>query len=56
LLEAYEHPPLRSRVELRRAASTILWSMFNTETPNCQELDAAAIGLYIQTERQFHNS
>lgn len=53
LVEAYAHPPLRSRVELRQAVQTILWSMFNTEKPNCQELDAASLGLHVQTERLF---
>jgi hypothetical protein len=53
LLEAYGCPPLRSRTELRQAAQTILWSMFNTDRPHSQELDAAALGLYVQTERQF---
>jgi hypothetical protein len=56
LLEAYGHPPLRNRGELRQAAATILWAMFNTDRPNCQELDAASIGLYVQTERQFYHS
>lgn len=53
LLEAYGYPPLRSRVELRQAVRTILWSMFNSDTPNCQEIDAAALGLHVQTERLF---
>jgi hypothetical protein len=53
LLESYGHPPLRTRVELRQAGQTILWSMFNTDKPNPQELDAASLGLHIQTERMF---
>jgi len=53
LLEAYGYPPLRSRVELRQATHTMLWSMFNTEKPNCQEIDAASLGLHVQTERLF---
>jgi hypothetical protein len=53
LFDAYGYPQLRSRMELRQAATGILWSMFNTDTPNCQELDAASVGLYVQTERQF---
>lgn len=53
LLEAYGYPPLRTRIELRQAAQTILWSMFNTDKPNCQELDAASLGLHVQTERCF---
>jgi hypothetical protein len=55
LLEGYGHPPLHTRVELRQAIQTILWSMFNTDKPNYQELDAAAIGLHVQTERLFLN-
>lgn len=51
LLEAYGRPPLRSRVELRQVTKAILWSMFNSDKPNPQELDAAALGLYVQTER-----
>jgi hypothetical protein len=53
LLEAYGHPPLRSRVELRQAVKAILWSMFNSDKPNNQEIDAAALGLHVQTERLF---
>ena len=53
LLEAYGYPPLRSRVELRLAASAILWSMFSSDKPNCQEIDAAALGAHVQTERLF---
>lgn len=53
LLEAYGHPPLRTRIELRKTTHSILWSMFNTEKPDGQELDAASLGLYVQTERLF---
>jgi hypothetical protein len=53
LLEAYGYPALRTRIELRQAAQKILWSMFNTDKPNCQELDAASLGLHVQTERCF---
>ena len=53
LLEAYGHPPLHTRLELRQAVEKILWSMFNTDKPDCQELDAALLGLHIQTERMF---
>ena len=56
LLHAFGHPPLLSRVDLRQAASTMLWSMFNTGAPHCQELDAAAVGLYVQSDRQFIES
>lgn len=53
LLEAYSHPPLRSRQELRQVVLSILWSMFNTDKPGFQEIDAGALGLYVQTERCF---
>jgi hypothetical protein len=53
LLEGYGHPPLRSRAELRQVAHAILWPMFHTDSPNCQEIDAAAVGLHVQTERPF---
>jgi len=53
LLEAYGHPPLRSRQELREAALSILWAMFNTDKPGFQEIDAGALGLHVQTERCF---
>jgi len=54
LLDAYGHPSLKTRQELRQAAHNLLWPEFNTETPNGQELDAAALGLHIQIERQFY--
>lgn len=53
LLETYGYPPLRSRIELRQAAHEILWALFNTDKPGCQEVDAAALGLHVQTERLF---
>jgi hypothetical protein len=53
LLEAYSHPPLQSRQELRQAALSILWAMFNTDKPGLQEIDAGALGLHVQTERCF---
>jgi hypothetical protein len=53
LLETYGHPPLRSRIELRQAVQEILWARFNTDKPGRQELDAAALGLHVQTERLF---
>jgi len=53
LLEGYGYPPLESRIKLREAAHTILWSMFTTDKPDCQEIDAAALGLHVQTERLF---
>ena len=53
LLAAYGYPSVRTRADLRQVAHAILWSLFNTPTPSAQELDAAALGLYIQIERQF---
>jgi hypothetical protein len=55
LLLAFAHPPLRSRQELREICRDMLWGMF-TRTPDSHEIDAAAVGLYVQIERQFHNS
>lgn len=53
LLSAYGQPPLRSRKELRAVTQSIVWAMLNTDKPHWQELDAAALGLYVQTERLF---
>jgi hypothetical protein len=53
LLDGFAHPPLPKRSELRASVHTLLWSMFNTDSPDAQELDAAALGLYVQTERLF---
>ena len=53
LFAAYGYPPLESRADLRQVAHTIMWSMFNTPVPSPQEIDAAALGLHIQTERLF---
>lgn len=53
LLAAYSYPPLQSRQELRQAALSILWAMFNTDKPGVQEIDAGALGLHVQTERCF---
>jgi hypothetical protein len=53
LMAAYGHPPLATRADLREIAHTILWSMFNTSSPSPQELDASALGLYVQNERRF---
>ncbi len=53
LLEAYAYPPLRNRAELRQVTQNILWSMFNTNAPGPQEIDAATLGLFVQTERMF---
>jgi hypothetical protein len=53
LLDAFGHPPLQTRGELRQSVQTILWSMFTSDSPDSQELDAAAVGLYVQTERLF---
>jgi len=53
LLAGFAHPALRSRADLQNAAQTILWSMFNSEQPDRAEIDAAALGLYVQVERLF---
>jgi hypothetical protein len=53
LFEAYGYPALITREELRRTAHSVLWHMFNTDKPDCQEIDAAAVGLHVITERSF---
>lgn len=53
LLAGFAHPSLRSRADLQNATQTILWSMFNSDQPDRAEIDAAALGLYVQVERLF---
>jgi hypothetical protein len=54
LLSAYGQPPLRSRRELREVVTDI-WPVLigNKGQPFIQ--DAAALGLYVQSERHFHH-
>lgn len=50
LLSAFGHPPLRYRLNLRRVVSTI-WPTLNERRLGGIAQDAAALGLYAQTER-----
>jgi hypothetical protein len=54
LFSAFAHPPLKNRKELRETAMTI-WPVLNARNISPSVLDAAALGLYIQTERLFQN-
>ena len=53
LLASYGHPPLPSRRELRVTARSIFWAVLRDDDPVSQELDSAALGLHVQTERLF---
>ena len=53
LFEAYGMPPLRTRKELRRVVVTI-WPILKVQNGDGGILDAVALGLYVQTERLFH--
>jgi hypothetical protein len=52
LLQSYGHPPLRSRRQLRETVLSI-WPVLKVGSGKDQVLDAAALGLYVQTERLF---
>lgn len=49
LLAGFGHPALKSRAELREVVRTI----WQTKSNKGSALDAAALGLYVQTERMF---
>jgi hypothetical protein len=53
LLDAYGHPALRSRTELRQVVTSITWQMQAQAGSDSQILDAAALGLMVQIERIF---
>lgn len=53
LMEAYGHPALQTREQLRQAADGILWSMVAADQLSPPEIDAAALGLHVQIERLF---
>jgi hypothetical protein len=53
LFLAFSHPPLRSRTELRQVMSTI-WPVLDHDSGRPFTQDAAALGLYVQTERLFN--
>lgn len=52
VLASFGHPPLRNRKELREAVAFI-WPILNSRDTSPWALDAAAVGLYVQTERLF---
>ena len=54
LFQGFSHPPLRSRKELREIASDI-FPVLDQEPGRPWTHDAAALGLYVQTERLFNN-
>ncbi len=54
LFQAFGHPPLRSRKELREIMSQIYPAL--DQEPGAPWIhDAAALGLYVQTERLFNS-
>ena len=53
LFQAFGHPPLRSRKELREIASDI-YPVLDQAPGQPWTHDAAALGLYVQTERLFN--
>jgi len=53
LFRAFTRPPLRSRTELRRVMSAI-WPVLDHDSGRPFTQDAAALGLYVQTERLFN--
>lgn len=56
LLDAFGHPPIKSRKELREVITTI-WPILEAkrESGIGTKLDAVALGLYFQTERLFQH-
>lgn len=52
LLAAFGAPGLKSRTQLRQAIRTI-WPILDTASQDGGVLDAAALGLYVVTERMF---
>jgi hypothetical protein len=54
LLQAFAHPKLRSRMELRKIISDI-YPVLDQSFGKPWTHDAAALGLYVQTERLFNN-
>jgi hypothetical protein len=53
LLEAFAYPALDSRKELRKVISDI-FPVLDQEPGQPWTADAAALGLYVQTERLFN--
>jgi hypothetical protein len=52
LLEAFGHPALKSRKELRAVVRSI-WPALGAGNGKNQILDAAAVGMFVQIERRF---
>ena len=52
LMCAYGHPPLTRKEHVRRVGRTI-WPTLNDAKATKAAVDAALIGLYVQTERLF---
>lgn len=52
ILEAYGHPPLRRREQLRKLGKAI-WPTLNEPRVTRSAIDSALLGLYVQTERLF---
>jgi hypothetical protein len=52
LLEAYAHPGLTRRAQLRAVGRTI-WPSLNDAQATNAAVDAAILGLHVQTERLF---
>ena len=50
----FGHPPLTTRTELREVVQNI-WPQINVRDGQLCALDAAALGLFIQTERLFNH-
>src|SRR5437762_3531027 len=55
VLQAYGVPPLQTRRQLRSVVGSF-WPIVERGADNDLILDAAAVGLYVQTERLFLNS
>ncbi|MGA2434702.1 MAG: hypothetical protein ABSG25_05390 [Bryobacteraceae bacterium] len=53
LLESFGYPALRSRTELRQVTTPLVWPALDGGSGLNQRLDAAALGLHVQTERLF---
>lgn len=52
LFDAYAHPPLRTRKELRGILKSF-WPALDQGTQSLLLLDATALGLYVQMQRSF---
>lgn len=52
LLNAYGHPPVRQRQQLRQVGFAI-WPVLNSQSAPRSCVDAAILGLHVQVERLF---